>query len=222
MKFDHGQRREALVRSLLAEVFQGKLRAGQHLVAQDLADRYAVSPTPIREALITLAGVGVVDLLPNRGAVVRTVGAKDIVEVCQVRRLLECEAARRAAGLIPAEKLAAIEADTRRIAEADPDAELVAFARQADSRLHDLIAGHCGNATLAREISRLTLLFRAVRDVSWESVESRKDFRRLPGEASEHLAIIVAVRDNNPKAAAKAMGRHIRAGERYWTKALFG
>src|SRR5262249_8939914 len=86
---DHGLRRQAIVQSLLTDVFQGRLRAGQRLVTQDLAERFGVSHTPIREALIALAGIGIIDLLPNRGAVVRPVTAKDVREVCQVRRVLE-------------------------------------------------------------------------------------------------------------------------------------
>ena len=105
--FDRGQRRQAIVESLLADVFGGQLRPGQHLVTQDLAVRFGVSHTPIREALIALAGVGVIDLLPNRGALVRRVTAKDVREVCQVRRILECEATRRACGRIALRALAA-------------------------------------------------------------------------------------------------------------------
>ena len=70
----------------MADVVHGRLRAGDHLVTQELAQRFGVSHTPIREALIALAGVGVIDLLPNRGAVVRRVSPKEVREVCQVRR----------------------------------------------------------------------------------------------------------------------------------------
>src|SRR3954468_24321473 len=94
--FDHGLRRQAVVRFVLTEVFQGRLRAGERLVTQALANRFGVSHTPTREALIELAGIGVVDLLPNRGAVVRRVTAKDVREVCQVRRALEYLATRQA------------------------------------------------------------------------------------------------------------------------------
>ena len=55
-KCQRGLRRQTIVESLLADVFQGRLRAGEHLVTQDLAKRFVVSHTPIREALITLAG----------------------------------------------------------------------------------------------------------------------------------------------------------------------
>ena len=85
---DHGQRRRTIVESLLTEVFQGEFQAGQHLVTQELADRFGVSHTPIREALITLAGIGVIDLVPNRGAIVRRVSSREVREVCQVRKAL--------------------------------------------------------------------------------------------------------------------------------------
>ena len=76
LKFCRGLRRQAIVQSLLADVFHGRLRAGEHLVTQELAQRFGVSHTPIREALIALAGIGIIDLLPNRGAVVRRVTAE--------------------------------------------------------------------------------------------------------------------------------------------------
>jgi DNA-binding GntR family transcriptional regulator len=80
LQCDHGLRRQTIVQSLLSEVFQGRLRAGEHLVTQALAGRFGVSHTPVREALITLAGIGIIDLLPNRGAVVRAVTARDVRE----------------------------------------------------------------------------------------------------------------------------------------------
>src|SRR3954471_4405146 len=95
-----GHRRAALVHSLLGDVFSGRLRAGDHLVTQDVASRFGVSHTPVREALIALAGMGIIDLEPNRGAVVRRISVQEVREVCQVRRVLECEATRLACGRI--------------------------------------------------------------------------------------------------------------------------
>src|SRR5581483_5094119 len=115
LRFDHGQRRQAIVESLIADVLQGRLYAGQHLGTQELAERHGVSHTPIREALIALAGVGVIDLLPNRGAVVRSVTAADVREVCQVRRVLECEATRRACGQMDRQELQSLASELRRL-----------------------------------------------------------------------------------------------------------
>lgn len=219
--WDHGQRRRAIVDSLLRDVFQGRLRAGQHLVTRELATRFGVSHTPVREALISLAGIGVVDLLPNRGAVVRRVAARDIAEVCQVRRALECEAVRSACGRIESGVLMALTLELERLAAANPsEPRFVDEARQSDNALHDALAGSCGNAFLAAELTRLKFLFRAFRDVAWEHEEARNDRRRVAEEAREHLAIVTALRDGRRAEAARAMARHIDAGARYWCRAV--
>jgi DNA-binding GntR family transcriptional regulator len=244
---DRGRRREAIVTSLLADVFQGRLRAGGHLVTQELAERFGVSHTPVREALISLAGIGVIDLLPNRGAVVRRVTPQEVREVCQVRRALECEATRCACGRIDLAELHALAAALRRLTSAtapkekgrgtreesgppngsSPDSpfhlhpsSFIAEARAVDNRLHDLIADSCGNAFLAKELGRLKILFRAFRDVSWEREEARNDYHRLAEESHEHLAIVEGLLAGDRKAAARAMARHIRSGARYWSRAL--
>jgi DNA-binding GntR family transcriptional regulator len=219
---NHGQRRQTIVQSLLADVFEGRLRAGEHLVTQELAERFGVSHTPIREALIALAGIGIIDLLPNRGALVRRVSPHEVHEVCQVRRVLECEAARSACGRIDLAELHALAVRLRRMISAKPLSapRFIAEARAVDSRLHDLVADSCGNAFLAQEITRLKTLFRAFRDVAWARVEERNDFHRLAEEAHEHLAIVEALLAGDAKAAARAMARHIRSGARYWSRAL--
>src|SRR4051794_2574071 len=142
LRCDHGLRRQAIVESLLADVFQGRLRAGQHLVTQELAGRFGVSHTPIREALIALAGIGIIDLLPNRGAVVRRVTARDVREICQVRRILECEATRYACGRADVAELEGLAAALEALIAGRPAAlaDLIEEARTLDSRLHDLIS----------------------------------------------------------------------------------
>jgi DNA-binding GntR family transcriptional regulator len=216
-----GHRRTALVQSLLADVFSGRVRAGDHLVTQELADRHGVSHTPVREALIALAGIGVIDLVPNRGAIVRQVARREVIEVCQVRRVLECEATRLACGRIALAELDDLVAGLRRLMTVrDPGPSFIPEARALDTRLHDLIADSCGNAFLAHEIGRLKTLFRAFRDVAWEHDEARNDYRRLAQESGEHLAIVEALRAGDAKAARRAMARHIRSGIRYWSRAL--
>jgi DNA-binding GntR family transcriptional regulator len=222
LKCDHGLRRRTLVESLLAEVFQGRLRAEQRLVTQELADRFGVSHTPIREALIELSGIGIVDLLPNRGAVVRRVSPTEVREVCQVRRVLECEATRRACGRIEIAELRELQKSLQELMAAARKnrACFIDDARALDTRLHDLIASSCGNRFLAHELSRLKILFRAFRDIMYLRHESRNDFHRLAGEAKEHLAIVEGLLAGNHAAAAKAMARHIRSGAKYWSRAL--
>ncbi len=222
LKCDHGLRRQTLVQSLLTEVFQGRLRAGQHLVAQELAARFGVSQTPVREALIELAGIGIIDLLPNRGALVRQVTSRDVREICQVRRALECEAVRSACGRTDLAELHALADHLRRLVAAPSIADFIGQARAVDSQLHDLIADSCDNAFLAKELGRLKILFRAFRDVAWEWDEARNDCHRIAEEAHEHLAIIEGLLAGDAKQAARAMAQHIRSGARYWSRAMPG
>lgn len=220
--FDRGSRRQSIVAALLADVFRGAFRPGEHLVTQDLAERFNVSHTPIREALIALSAVGVIDLLPNRGAVVRQLSAGDVREVCLVRRALECEAVRSACGRIDLAELKDIAAELRRMiaVPSRSAARFIAKARAVDERLHDLIATSSGNSLLASEIGRLKALFRAYRDMAWDHHAARNDYHRLSGEAHEHLAIVDALLAGDRAAAAKAMSKHIRSGLKYWSRAL--
>ena len=220
---EHGRRRGSIVESLLREVFEGRLRAGQRVIVREIAARYGVSHTPVREALSTLAGLGVVDLLPNRGAVVLSVTDRDIRDVCRVRGLLECEAVRCACGRLDPEALALLSDDLRRLA-AQPagGAEYLESIRRVDNRLHDLVASGCGNGFLAQELGRLKLLFRAYRDTSWRCHEARNDLERVAEECHEHLAIVRALQLGRAQEAARAMKRHIEAGARYWSRAVTG
>lgn len=215
-------RRRAVVEDLLREVVQGQLRPGQHLVTRALAERFGVSHTPIREALIALAGIGVVDLLPNRGAIVRRVAPSEVREICQVRRALECEAVRGACGRIDEAALSALSESFRGLLARTSafSVSLIDEARAADSRLHDLISTSSGNAFLAKEIGRLKVLFRAFRDAAWAKEEVRNESQRIAEEAREHLAIIDALAADDRRSAVSAMSRHILSGSRYWCRTL--
>ncbi len=218
-KVDHGQRRQWVTEQLLGDALRGKLAAGKHLVIQELAKRYSVSATPIREALVALEGFGLVELHPNRGAIVRELTASDIREICQVRRALECAAIRGACGRVDLGIVEALhEQCTALAAVKRPTAKLIDKARRLDNELHDMIAASCGNRHLARELERLKVLFRAGRDAAWDSRLATGDYLRIIGEAKEHLAILEALRDNDAKAASRALALHIRAGMKYWTR----
>ena len=85
--------RQQVTAWLMTAIFQGRYRSGQRLIVQQIANACHASPTPIREALVELASLGLVELVPNRGAVVQPFGPREIVEISEVRRLLEVEAA---------------------------------------------------------------------------------------------------------------------------------
>src|SRR5215207_10462506 len=89
------------VRDLLEEaILEGDLKPGERLRAEALAQRFGTSRTPIREALLQLEAQGLVDVEPNRGAVVRAFDRDDLLDLYELRALLEPKAAALAAGRI--------------------------------------------------------------------------------------------------------------------------
>lgn len=99
LDIQQGARRTAhqLVKDTLRRaILTGKIASGTRLVQSDLAELLQVSTTPVREALRDLATEGLIQLDAHRGAVVRQLGEDEVVEIYDIRRVLEPEAIRRA------------------------------------------------------------------------------------------------------------------------------
>jgi len=82
---------------LRTAILDGELAPGERLRAEALAGRFGTSRTPVREALLMLEREGLVEVHPNRGAIVRSFDADDLLDLYEVRALIEPHAAARAA-----------------------------------------------------------------------------------------------------------------------------
>lgn len=85
----HGE----VVTRLRDMIIDGSLEAGTRINESDLGPRLGVSRTPLREALRTLAGEGLIELVPSKGAVVRRFGPDDVVQMLEALKALESFAA---------------------------------------------------------------------------------------------------------------------------------
>lgn len=85
---------ERAYRDLRRAIVRGEFEAGARLRVEDLTRRFAVSSSPIREALNRLSGQGLVRMLENRGFRVAPLTAKGVSDLARVRQLVECEALR--------------------------------------------------------------------------------------------------------------------------------
>ncbi len=83
------KRTNTLKEILEQEIVTGQLAPGERLEETKLATRFGVSRTPVREALNKLAFIGLVQMRPHRGAVVATIGIKDMIEMFEVMAELE-------------------------------------------------------------------------------------------------------------------------------------
>src|SRR5437868_3137895 len=91
-------RADDLAHELQVEIVTGRIPLGTRLRQEDLAARYGVSRTPIREALRQLQAIGLVEQLGHRGALVRSFSPDECRNIFLVRAELEGLAAERAAG----------------------------------------------------------------------------------------------------------------------------
>ena len=91
--------------ALRAAILEGEIAPGARLRAEALAERFGTSRTPVREALLMLEREGLVSVEPHRGAIVRSFDAADLLDLYEVRALIEPHAAARAATRIDAEQL---------------------------------------------------------------------------------------------------------------------
>ena len=210
-------RRGRVVHTILQSIFTCSLKGGDRLVEEDLALTIGVSRTPVREALSELVGIGLVTVKPNHGAVVRPFGAAQIRELYHVRRILESEAARLAAGRIHRGALLEIQSKTQAFLHEQPRAKDWAAATvRLDRRFHELVRAHCGSDRLAEEIGRSRGLVDAMREAVGNS------HRAQDVALVEHLRIIDRLLAGDGDGAAAAMHDHIVRGTEAAVTALCG
>jgi len=91
------------------DILSGKLKKDQKLIEQSICDEYKVSRTPVREALLQLEMEGLVEMIPNRGAYVLGLSARDMDDMFILRKIYEVQAVRWAIERITDEEMAQLE-----------------------------------------------------------------------------------------------------------------
>ncbi|MEV8394087.1 MULTISPECIES: GntR family transcriptional regulator [unclassified Streptomyces] len=178
-------------------ILTGGLSPGQPLVETELAARFGVSKTPVREALKTLAGTGLVVMSQFKGVTVRTVDAAMAHEVYDVRLLLEPEALRRSLT-----RRASLEPAREALVKADEAADR-AERSLANREFHRALYLPCGNPLLARMLDEVRDQAALVSTVAWAAVPSWEQ------EAGEHREILRLALAGDAEGAARALHDHI-------------
>lgn len=187
---------------LREQILTGELAPGSRHSIYRLSDELGVSRTPVREAVLRLADLGLVTIERNRGITVRGVRAEDVRDVFELRLLLEVPAAAAAAaqgGDVLADRLRSALDAMRRAAEADDEAT---FMRH-DRDLHAALGEALGNERLSQEVDRL-------RDsIQVRGVSTGGRSRSLAEIAEEHVPVVDAVIAGDVDSAASAMRVHL-------------
>jgi DNA-binding GntR family transcriptional regulator len=189
---------EALRDAILA----GDYVPGQRLVEADLCERFGTTRFIIRSALQQLAAQGLVEVLRNRGARVRTVPISEAVEITEVRRALEAMCAARAAERATAEDRAQLRQLIRSMKAACKAGELMQYS-ELNGSLHTAVRSIAAHQTSARILEQLR----------GQMVRHQFRLALAPGRPAvslpQHEAIVAAITAGDPAAAEDAMRRHI-------------
>jgi DNA-binding GntR family transcriptional regulator len=190
-------RTQFVLEGIKHRILTGRLTPGQALVEAELAAQFGVSKTPVREALKTLAGTGLVVMNQYKGVTVRRVDADMAREVYDVRLLLEPEALRRSV-----RRGASWTAASDALARAD-EAVDTAERSLANREFHRALSVPCGNPLLGRMLDEVRDQAALVSAVAWAADPSWER------EAAEHREILRLALDGAADGAAAALHAHI-------------
>jgi DNA-binding GntR family transcriptional regulator len=189
-----------LVEELRDAIVLGEYIPGQHLRLEDIAARFDISTTPVREALRDLEAEGLVSIFPHRGAVVTQLSADDLLDIYEVRATLEEMATRLA---VP------------NIGE-DTFAQLELYIEQMDDHLGELATlvklNHNFHYTLycasgRRHLCELTSILRHRTQHYLHAYISH--LGGMPMAQVEHRAVIEACRNGDTERAATIIFDHV-------------
>ncbi|WP_282608781.1 GntR family transcriptional regulator [Pelagibius sp. Alg239-R121] len=192
-----------IVERLRTAIVRLELPPGQMLSESDLAERFGVSRTPVREALIKLAQQGFIEVRPQRGTFITKIRPKELLEARFIREAIETAGIERIVGRLDQatiSKCRLLLEDQKAAASAE---DVYAFHR-ADDAFHRALAEATGFERLSSLIEGEKALMDRVRILS---LKTTPPFKRL---ISQHKAILDAVVAGDRQKALSHMRKHLR------------
>ncbi|RRR96844.1 GntR family transcriptional regulator [Glycomyces terrestris] len=196
-------------RTLSLAIISGELAPGALLTVPRLAEQFAVSATPVREAILDLEKRGFVEPVRNKGFRVTAVSDDLLHDIVEIRLLLEPPAMARLAASFPAERLASLRAQADEIVAGARAGDLTAYLL-ADQRFHLELTGLLGNPVLVETIAELRARTRLV------GLVSLVETSMLDVSAAEHHHLLDHLAGGDADAAAELMRQHIRHAIGWW------
>ncbi len=193
---------EQIAAALRKEITTGQIAAGTRLPQVEIAQRFGVSTTPVREAFGLLQSEGLVQIDTHRGVTVFLPTVQDLVEHCEIRMALEMLAVEKAAEHFQPQDAPPLVAILDEMLATSDAARYVALNHQFHLKLYGL-AKRVRLVTMIEELRTASLAYNRL----YASDGLPKDAERLDGE---HRAILAACQANDPAAAADAVRHHIQ------------
>lgn len=191
-----------IVAELERQILTGTLKPGQRVDEAAIAKEFGVSRTPVREAVLELAAVGLIDQRAHRGAFVAAITLEEIFDVYEVLTELEGLCARLAARRMDPEEreeLRRLHEKMGTLLEPEHREAYIEF----DQKLHQLLINASRNAALREHISTCIKRIAPVRRTSMEMVRS------IEGAYREHDQLVNAILDGRAEDAERIMHEHV-------------
>ncbi|AUC55172.1 GntR family transcriptional regulator [Sagittula sp. P11] len=195
---------------LLTELREGRLNPGDRLRETELAERLGMSRTPVREAIRQLEADGIVTHVPRQGATIRTLDYAEVMELYEMRAVLEGTAARlaaRAASDIEIEELIDMNQQMAQLGNA-PEAFVL------NRQFHAALLDAAKNRFLARSIHTLQKALMILGPTTLTEPD------RAAKAVEEHFGVLDAIKAREGALAEAAMRAHIEAAQRVRVRAL--
>lgn len=203
----HGRKEASVADFLSAAIMSGRFVPGQRLVEAELTSNLGVSRGPVREALRRLSAEGLIEIVPNRGAVVRRLSMEEALELFEIRTELEALAARRAAENMKDARIR--EAFDRAIApiwSVTPRHSTVEYL-QENQCFHAAVMAASGNGQLVKLHQQLHL------SLILAQISSSLSSHVIGASLNEHRMIASAIRARDVAAADQAIREHLQRAQ---------
>jgi DNA-binding GntR family transcriptional regulator len=193
----------AVAQRLRALIVEGGIAPGQKLNERDLASRLQVSRTPLREALKLLTAEGLVEHLPNRGAIAVQLSADDVAHAFEVMAALEGLSGELACARISDDELAELQALNFEMRAHHARRDLPAYYR-LNAQIHQAINRAARNPVLSEVYDRLNARLQALR------FSSNFDTEKWDAAVRDHDAMIEALLARDGARLRRILVRHMQ------------
>ena len=204
---------ESAYESILRLIFSGELEPGQSISELKLSRKLEISRTPVHEAVNQLVYDGLLVQEANHRPYVAEFSSDDVYDIFEMRKLLEGEAAARAAERIDRMTLTHLLDQVEAFRDSEFSEDAVNQWVTLDDEFHATIANSSGSRRLVSDILRYRRLHRVFN-------RTHSDATVLTQAVEEHLAILECLKDRNPEEARSVMIHHIAEWQRFFIQHL--
>lgn len=197
--------RQQVAQALRAALVAGEMRPGVLYSAPTLAEKFGVSATPVREAMLDLASEGLVEPVRNKGFRVTELSDQDLDEMTQIRMLIEVPTVGEIAAACDEELAPRVEAlreGARTIEGLAVEPDLLRYV-EADRQFHLALLALSGNRHLVQIIDNLRSRSRLY------GLQELADRGQLADSAREHEQLVDLILAGDAEGATALMARHI-------------